>query len=165
MLAFVTGAFLGGLAVLLLSTSPSEPDARAEATVANPFVGGTSAGELSEQTVPQEWIDGGESSADYRPASLNDPSRGTGTTSPPILRADGGRQLSAPHQWRLDLVIALALGACFLGGGMMVLTVRRADARLEARLHRFEQAMARGNSDWFADLDENLEGEWEEESR
>lgn len=56
------------------------------------------------------------------------------------------------------------VGGCLLGAGAMAWASRRAVARLEARARHFEELAARRRpqEDWLADLDRNLEGEWED---
>ncbi len=159
--AFLAGVFLGGLLMaLLLAVLPSRPPEVARIQTVPP---GAPARPMGGDTEPA-------STAWREPL---------GTIGPAGFEPGGhllpvpSQPVGASSQWRVSggpcplLVAAGLLGGCLLGAGVMAWSNRQTAARLEARIRRFEdQAVNHPRSeDWLAELDRNLEGEWEDDQR
>lgn len=158
-LAFLVGVFLGGLLMaLLFAILPSRPPEIARfqsvpaATPVQPM------GETEPaSTVWREPL-GAIGPAGFEPGGSL-----VSIPSPPPV--------GASSKWGASggpcplLVAGGLLGGCLLGAGAMAWSNRQATSRLEARVRRFEDMAAqhRQPEDWLAELDQNLEGEWNDQ--
>ena len=69
---------------------------------------------------------------------------------------------SARNRQGLFLLTGLALGACLVGAMALIWSSRRANARLEVRIRRFEQLLSQHKAGWLDDLESALDGEWKD---
>jgi hypothetical protein len=145
--------------MLALSALPTESRTGAEGEVmsARPE-------KRNEDDIAADWQATRPDGAEYRPAGVTEPETTEQAAGGRLLTVEEERLLAA-LQKRLNLGIALVLGVCVLGGLMIVLVLRRESARLEARMKRFEHVAKQNGHDWLANLDDALEGEWEEQQR
>ncbi len=157
--AFLGGAVLGALLVVVFCAFMPE--------------GGVMPSQVSH--APEVWV------ADAAPTT--DPvsaGAGSGTSWEGVVPVDGqglvqsgaGDTLpkaswpewSRAGGWRATVATLGVLFACLVGATFLVWSGRRANVRLEARVQRFEQLLARhrDKEGWLSHLDADLEGEWKD---
>ncbi len=158
MLAFLFGVFLGGLLMaLLFAVLPSRPPEIARFQTVPAGVPVRAMGDTEPASTGWREPQGTIGPVGFEP--------GAGLVSIPSPPVGASSQWGASGGPCPLLVAGGLLGGCLLGAGAMAWSNRQAASRLEARVRRFEDLAAqhRHPEDWLAELDRNLEGEWDDQ--